>query len=178
MQLDDLIRNIIHSLVDVENSDDKLAESAKKICKLLHYTEKNPLEQPNQNRIDSGKSSPTFEVLDDVNEFIINKRALLVPRVPAEEERGSFIVVIVDDFSLSENKVFKPNRITFDVLCHHDDWLLTNSLRPFLIMQQIDNIFNGKKLSIGNIEFVSCRSIVLTPTFMGYNLVYKNVSFN
>jgi hypothetical protein len=108
----------------------------------------------------------------------MNKRVLLVPRVPAEDERSAFIVVIIDDFTLSSNKQFKPNRITFDILVHHDDWLLENSLRPFVIMQQIDNIFNGRKLSIGNVEFFSGRSIVLTPQMIGYSLIYSNVQFN
>ena len=178
MQLDDLIRKVVQSLIDVENNDQKVAESAKKICKLLYYTEPNPLEQPTQKRADEGHPCPTFETLAEAHDFIMNKRVLLVPRVPAEDERGSYIVTIVDDFTLSENKQFKPNKIMFDVLCHHDDWLLDKSLRPFMIMQQIDSIFNNKKLSIGNIEFANCRSIVLTPTFMGYNLVYKDVAFN
>jgi len=178
MDLDDLIRKIAQSLIDVESSDSKIAESAKKLCKLLYYTEKNPLAQPDAKRIAGGNPYPTFETLDEVHEFITNKRVLLVPRVPAEDERGSFVVVIIDDFTLSQNKQFKPRRITFDILVHHDDWLLDNSLRPFLIMQQIDNIFNNKKLSIGNVEFESGRSIVLTPQMIGYSLVYSDVSFN
>lgn len=176
--LDDLIRNVAYSLTDVGHSNPKIANSAQKICKLLYYTEKDPLSQPDTDRVNSNKPAPDFTTLGDVREHIINKRVLLVPRVPAEEERGSFIIVIIDDFTLSPNKVFKPNRIMFDVLVHHDDWLLGNSLRPFLIMQQIDNIFNDKKISIGNLEFDTCRSITLSPMFLGYNLVYKNVEIN
>ena len=182
LQLDSLIRKIAQNLIDVENPDTKIAESAKKICKLLYYTEKNPLEQPNiveRSKVDSSNTDhPTFESLSDAHQYIMNKRVLLVPRVPAEDERGSFIVVIVDDFTLSANKQFKPSRIMFDVLVHHDDWLLENSLRPFLIMQQIDNIFNGRKLSIGDVEFYSGRSVVLTEKMIGYSLVYTNVDFN
>jgi len=178
LDLDKLIRKIAEYLIDVENSDAIVAQSAQKICKLLYYTEKDPLIQPQSLRTNSGNPSPTFETLAEAQQFILGKRVLLVPRVPAEEERGSFIICIIDDFTLSPNKQFKPNKIIFDVLCHHDDWLLENTLRPFVIMQQIDNIFNNRKLSIGNIEFGGCRSIVLTPTMIGYQLVYKNVSIN
>lgn len=178
IDLDRLIRKIAEYLTDVENPDNVVATSAQKICKLLYYTEKNPLEQPEANRIESGNPYPVFDTIAESQEFILGKRVLLVPRVPAEEERGSFIVCIIDDFTLSSNKQFKPNKILFDVMCHHDDWLLENTLRPFVIMQQIDNIFNNRKMSIGNIEFGGCRSIVLTPTMIGYQLVYKNVSIN
>jgi hypothetical protein len=176
IQLDNLIRKIAHNLVDVENPDPKIAASAKNICKLLYYVERDPLKHPNSTTRTEPK--PTFETLDEAHEHIMNKRVLLVPRVPAEDERSAFIVVIIDDFTLSSNKQFKPNRITFDILVHHDDWLLENSLRPFVIMQQIDNIFNEKKLSIGKVEFYSGRSIVLTPQMIGYSLVYSNVEFN
>ena len=178
MDLDLLIRNIAGYLVDVNSSDIKLATSAKNICKLLYYTEKDPLSQPTQNRIDAQKPVPTFNDIQDVTEYIMNKRVLLVPRVPAEDERGSFIVVILDNFKVSENKQFKPHKIVFDVLVHNDDWLLNNSLRPYVIMQEIDNIFNNRKLSIGNVEFVTGDSIVLTPKMIGYSLVYANATFN
>ena len=174
LDLDDLIRKIAQNLVDVEHSDPKIAQSAQNLCKLLYYTEKNPLSQPDERRA----GEPDFTTLTEAHEYIMNKRVLLVPRVPAEDEMGAFIVVIIDDFTLSGNKQFKPSRIVFDVLVHHDNWLLNNSLRPFVIMQQIDNIFNNKRLSIGNVEFFTGKSIVLTPQMIGYSLVYTNVDFN
>jgi hypothetical protein len=42
IQLDNLIRKIAHNLVDVENPDPKIAASAKNICKLLYYVERDP----------------------------------------------------------------------------------------------------------------------------------------
>jgi hypothetical protein len=178
IDLDKLIRKIAEYLIDVENPDPIVATSAKKICKLLYYTEKNPLQQPDQKRISSGNPYPTFETIAESQQFIMQKRVLLVPHVPAQEDRGGFIVSFIDDFTLSPNKIFKPNSIIFDLLIHHDDWLLDNTLRPFIIMQQIDNIFNNRKLSIGNLEFKGCNSLILTPTMMGYSLRYKDVSFN
>ncbi len=178
LDLDFLIRKIAEYLIDVENSDPKISDNAKNICKLLYYNEKNPLEQPDTNRISSGKPSPTFETLAEAQEYILEKRVVLAPRVPLDDEMGAFIVVIIDDFILSSNKLFKPNKIIFDVLCHHQNWLLHDTLRPFVLMQCIDNIFNNRKMSIGNIEFANARSIVLTPTMIGYNMVYQNVQFN
>jgi len=178
MELDKFIRKITEYLIDVENPDPVVADSAKKICKLLYYTEKNPLSQPEQTRIDSGHPYPTFETIAETQEHIMQKRVLIVPRVPAEEERGSFIVCIIDNFTLSPNGEFKPNSVIFDVLSHAEDWLLETTLRPFMIMQQIDNIFNNRKMSVGNLKFGGCRSVVLTPAMLGYRLEYNNVAFN
>ncbi len=178
LDLDSLIRRIAEYLIDVENPDPKIADNAKNICKLLYYNEKNPIEQPDADRVSSANPSPTFETLAETQEYILEKRVLLAPRVPLDDEMGAFIVIILDDFALSPNKLFKPNKIIFDVLCHHQNWLLHDTLRPFVLMQHIDNIFNNRKMSIGNIEFVNARSVVLTPTMIGYNMVYKNVQFN
>jgi hypothetical protein len=178
MELDRLIRKIAEYLIDVENPDDVVATSAKNICKLLYYTEPDPLSQPDQTRIAGNNPAPTFETTSETKEYIMQKRVLLVPKVPAMEERGSFIICIIDDFVPSPNEEFKPNSITFDVLCHNEDWLLENTLRPFVLMQQIDNIFNNRKMSVGNLKFSGCRSIVLTPSMLGYRLVYSNVAFN
>jgi hypothetical protein len=178
LELDRSIRKIAEYLVDVENSDPVVAESALAICKLLYYADKNPLSQPDDNRLNADRPSPTFETIEEAKEYILGQRVLLVPRVPAQEERGAFIVCLIDDFTLSSNKFFKPNKLSFDVLVHHDDWLLDNTLRPFVIMQHIDNIFNNRKLSIGSLEFAYCRSVVLTPAMIGYNLGYRDVNYN
>jgi hypothetical protein len=178
IELDNLIRKIAHLLIDVENADQNVAESAKKICKLLYYTESSPLLQPEKGRKIEGNPAPVFDTITDAKEYIMNRRVLLVPKVPAEEERGAFIVVIIDDFTLSPDGLFKPNVIKFDILVHYDNWLLTNSLRPFLIMQQIDNIFNNRKLSVGKVEFAGGKGIVLTEKMLGYTLVYSDVNLN
>ena len=178
MDLDVLLRNIAHLLVDVENSDTNVAQKAQKLCKLLYYTETNPLVQPTQARIDSGNDYPTFDTASDARKYIINERVLLVPKVPAPEVRGSFIVIILDDFYLSENQQFKPHTIKFDILIHNEDWLLDNSLRPYVIMQLIDDIFNNRRLSIGKLQFTTAKTIVLTPTMLGYAMVYDNVTIN
>ena len=177
-ELGTTLKKIIQLLVDVENPDTVLAESARKICKLLYYTDTNPLEQPTGSSLNPDHPRPTFETIADAKEFIVGERALLVPRVPTPDERGAFIVVIADNFTLSENKQFKVGTLTFDVFAHYDNWELDDNLRPFLIMQQIDNIFNNRKLTIGRVEFKTGKTIVLTPYLLGYQLVYHDVAFN
>ncbi len=178
IELGKIIRKVSQLLIDVENPDPVLSTASKNICKLLYYTERNPLEQPTGDPIDPERPRPEFNTIAEAKEHIMDSRILLVPRVPFQEERGAFIVLLIDSFFLTENEQFKANSLIFDVFAHHDNWLLTDNLRPFLLMEQIDTIFNNRKLSIGNVKFDTGRAIVLTEQFIGYQLVYRDVSFN
>ena len=178
IELGNVLQKITHFLTDVNNPDVELATASQNICKLLYYTESNPLSQPQEPRLNPEHPAPLFDNIQDVRNHIINKRLLLVPRLFVPEELGAFIIVLINNFSLSENKVFKVNQLIFDVIVHHDSWLLDDNLRPFLLMQQIDRIFNNRKLSIGQAEFNEGRAIVLTQEHLGYQLVYSNVTFN
>lgn len=173
-----LLRKITTLLTDVKNPDPKFSSASQNICKLLYYPETNPLEQPDGNSLNPERPTPSFDSIQDVKDYIINQRILLVPRIPTPEEVGGFIVVMIDSFSISENKEFKVNQLIFDVLVHHDSWLLDDNLRPFVLMQQIDELFNNRKLSIGQVEFKTANAVVLSPFILGYQLVYSDVTFN
>ena len=178
IELGNTLRKITYLLTDVTNPKDELANAARNICKLLYYTQSNPLNQPQAPLLNPDHPAPEFDSLEDVREHIINKRILLVPRIFVPSEQGAFIVFIINGFHLSENKQFKVNQLVFDVICHHDNWLLDDNLRPFVLMQQIDTIFNNRKLSIGQVEFKDANAVVLTAQHLGYQLVYRDVSFN
>jgi len=53
------------------------------------------------------------------------------------------------------------------------------SLRPYLIMQEIDEMFNGAKMAgIGTLQFYRADPLTLTPWIGGYSMVYKINEFN
>ena len=53
------------------------------------------------------------------------------------------------------------------------------SLRPYLIMQEIDTMFNGGKLAgIGNLQFWRADALTLSPWIGGYSMRYKINEFN
>ncbi len=171
-RLGTMVRDVAGLLLDVQSKDSKIAQTAKELCFLLHYTVADPL------NFTPPEGEPTFETRADVEKYILNEKVLLVPRIPPQEERGGFIVIIADDFKLSSNEEFKMNTLTFDVLCHYENWIIEKSLRPFEMMQRIDSIFNNRKLSIGRVKFLTARSIVLTQYLLGYQLVYHDASLN
>ena len=136
--------------------------SNQRLCRLLKYPCREPF----------------AENLPDVNgEDLIHKQILIVPKLfDGSTEKMSYIVTVFDDFSiLASNNEFKVSTVRFDVACPYDEWVLNDtSLRPYLIMQEIDNMFNQSKMQgIGNLNFWRADALTLSPWLGGYSMRYK-----
>jgi hypothetical protein len=144
------------------------------ICRLLKYQTKDPLEY-----IDpvTGKEQPDVDGAD-----LIHKQILIVPKVFDDStEKMSYIISVFDDFSVNQlNPEFKVSTVRFDIACPYDEWILNaNSLRPYLIMQRIDSLFNGSKMAgIGTLQFHRADNLTLSPWIGGYSMRYKINEFN
>jgi hypothetical protein len=107
---------------------------------------------------------------------------MIVPKIFDDStEKSSYIVAIFSNFTTNPvNPDFKISTVRFDVACPYDEWVLDDkSLRPYLIMQEIDNMFNQAQMAgIGTLQFVRADSIVLTPQIGGYSMLYKINEFN
>ena len=75
------------------------------------------------------------------------------------------------------NPEFRDNIISFDIVCHFDQWDLNNfSLRPYKIAAEIDSMLNCKRLTgIGKIEFLGANQIILSDEFAGLTLMYQTI---
>lgn len=137
------------------------------ICRLLKYQVRDPF-------------SDKYEDVDGVD--LLNRQILAVPKVfDASTEKMSYIVAVFDNFVVNQfNPEFKISTVRFDVACPYDEWVLDeNSLRPYLIMQEIDNMFNQAKLSgIGNLQFHRADMLTLSPQIGGFSMEYKINEFN
>jgi hypothetical protein len=138
-----------------------------RICRLLKYQVRDPF-------------SDKYEDVDGVD--LLNRQILAVPKVfDASTEKMSYIVAVFDNFVVNQfNPEFKISTVRFDVACPYDEWVLDeNSLRPYLIMQEIDNMFNQAKLSgIGNLQFHRADMLTLSPQIGGFSMEYKINEFN
>ena len=138
-----------------------------KICRLLKYQVRDPF-------------SDNYEDVDGVD--LLNRQILAVPKVfDASTEKMSYIVAVFDNFVVNQfNPEFKISTVRFDVACPYDEWVLDeNSLRPYLIMQEIHNMFNQAKLSgIGNLQFHRADMLTLSPQIGGFSMEYKINEFN
>lgn len=139
----------------------------KRLCRLLKYQNANPFD----------------EELEDPNGLeMLNSHFIIVPKIPEPDgiERA-YIVVVFDKFIMNTaNPDFKISTIRFDIICPFNEWILdADNLRPYLIMQEMDNMFNQAKLSgIGNLQFERCEPLVLSPQLGGYTMYYSINEFN
>lgn len=139
-----------------------------RICRLLKYQVRDPFNQ---------EKYPDVDGLE-----LMGKQILIVPKIFDEStEKMSYVTAIFDDFVVNQaNPDFKLSTIRFDIACPYDEWVLDeNSLRPYLIMQEIDTIFNqGKLAGIGNLQFHMANALALSPQIGGYSMRYKINEFN
>ena len=144
------------------------------LCRLLKYQTRDPLKE-----IDpiTGKSQPNFDGTE-----LLNKQILIVPKIYDDStEKMSYVTAIFSGFVVNNfNPEFKVSTIRFDIACPYDEWLLNErSLRPYLIMQEIDTMFNKAQLAgIGTLQFYRTEALALTPWIGGYTMEYKINEFN
>ena len=139
-----------------------------RICRLLKYHSNDPLDEEKYPNVDGAE--------------LINQQILIVPKIFDDStEKMSYITAIFDSFSINSfNPEFKLATIRFDVACPYNEWILNDqSLRPYLIMEEMDKMFNQQPLAgIGNLEFVRVDALALTPWIGGYSMRYRINEFN
>ena len=135
-----------------------------RLQKLLYYTVKNPLDQ---NRLN-----------EDQQLELINKNIKIVPKLYIDGSVLNYIIISFDNFvENATNPEFRDNIISFDIICHFDQWQLNDfNLRPYRIAAEIDSMFNNKHLTgIGTLQFLSCNQLLLNEEFAGVSLMYAAV---
>ena len=145
-----------------------------RICRLLKYQTRNPFDE-----IDpvTGKEQPNVDGAD-----LVNKQILIIPKIFDDStEKMSYIVAVFDDFVVNQlNPEFKTSTIRFDIACPYDEWMLDEkTLRPYLIMQEIDTMFNEQQLAgIGTLQFWRADILSVSAWMGGYSMRYKINEFN
>lgn len=138
-----------------------------RICRLLKYQCSTPFD----------KSLPDVDGIE-----LLNKEVAIVPKLYEKDNlEYSYIVVLFNKYIVNPNNSdFKISEIRFEVICPFNEWILDEqNLRPYLLMQELDNMFNQAKLSgIGNLQFVRSDPLVLSPHLSGYTLIYQINDFN
>jgi len=63
-------------------------------------------------------------------------------------EKMSYVTALFSNFVVNQlNPEFKISTIRFDIACPYEEWLLDGrTLRPYLIMEEIDKMFNEAKM--------------------------------
>lgn len=149
------------------NMANKLMQN-QNICRLLKYQVRDPFDNNKYQNVDGL--------------LLLNKQIMITPKIWDDStEKTSYIVVLFNSFTTNIiNPDYKINTIGIDVACPYDEWVLNGrSLRPYLIMEEIDNMFNGAQMAgIGTLEFVRADRNVFTSQIGGYTMQYRINEFN
>lgn len=135
----------------------------KNLCKILYYTDRDALDRPALNEIQVAG--------------LIGKQIKIVPKIYVDGSVLAYIIISMDNFTPSANPQFRDNMITFDIICHFDQWHLQDfQLRPYRIAAEIDSMFNNQHLTgIGELHFVGASQIILNDEFGGLTLMYQAI---
>ena len=133
------------------------------LCKILYYTDRDALSRP--------------ALTERQKAGMIGNQIKIVPKIYVDGSVLSYIIISMDNFTPSSNPEFRDNIITFDIICHFDQWHLQDfELRPYRIAAEIDSMFNGKRLTgIGRLQFLGASQIILNDEFAGLTLMYQAI---
>lgn len=142
----------------------KLFIDNKVLQKLLYYTTKDALDKPNLTK------EQLYEML--------SKSIKTVPKFYVDGAVLNYVLITFDNYSTNAtNPEFRNSFITFDIVCHCNQWQLSQSqLRPYRIAAEIDMMLNEKRLSgLGKLNFLSASQIIINDEFSGISLMYSAV---
>lgn len=149
------------------NIANKLMQN-QRLCRLLKYQVRDPFDEKK------------YKDVDGI--LLLNKQIMITPKIWDEStEKTSYIVALFNTFVTNMmNPDYKIDTISFDIACPYDEWVLDGaSLRPYLMMQEIDEMFNGAKMAgIGTLQFVRADRNVFTSQIGGYTMTYSINEFN
>lgn len=136
-----------------------------RLQRLLYYTRPDALEQPDLN--------------DDQQLELFQKNIKIVPKLYIDGSVLNYIIISFDNFAPNaSNPEFRDNIISFDIICHFDQWQLKDSfqLRPYRIAAEIDTMLNGQRLTgIGKLDFLGANQIPINDEFAGISLMYSAI---
>lgn len=136
-----------------------------RLQKLLYYT---------------GNDDPLKEkdLTEDQQLELIENNIKIVPKLQLEGKVLNYIIISFDNFMPNAtNQEFRDNTISFDIICHFDQWKLKDfNLRPYRIAAELDTLFNNTHMTgIGTLQFLGCSQLLLNDEFAGVTLNYAAI---
>ena len=134
----------------------------KRLKKLLHYTTPDALDRE--------------AITDEEAVELLQKNIKIVPKLYIDGDVRAYVIISFDNFTTNAtNPEFRDNIISFDIICHFDQWQLKDfQLRPYRIAAELDSMLDGQRLTgIGLVEFLGANQIIINEEFAGISLMYN-----
>lgn len=148
---------------DLELITNKILKN-ERLKRLLYYTTNDALDKDN--------------ISEEASYELFEKNIKIVPKLYIDGSVLNYIIINFDSFTPNAtNPEFRDNIISFDIICHFDQWHLKGfQLRPYKIAAELDSMFNGKHLTgIGDLEFMGANQLPINEEFSGFTLVYRAI---
>lgn len=138
------------------------------LLKLLYYTDKDPFNNPD---LDSAT----------IKDKIFNKLIKIVPKLDPKETAASIISFrVVRGRKISSNTEYDNITINFEVFVPLTQWIIKDvSLRPFLIMSEIEKSLDGKTINgLGKMESMGFDINFLTTEISCYEMTFNIITYD
>lgn len=138
----------------------------KNLCKLIHYNEDNPLTKP--------------DIQNPARLLLFEKIYPYPIAIDTEKDAATYLCLALDDFGISSGSYgIANNKIIFNILCHNKLWKVSGGLRPFLIMEELDIMFNDVGgIGVGKMQFDRANFIYVAKDYSGYRVSYETYNGN
>ena len=148
---------------DLELITNKMLKN-ERLKRLLYYTTKDALDKDN--------------IGEDASYELFENNIKIVPKLYIDNSVLNYIIITFDDFLPNNtNPEFRDNIISFNIICHYDQWKLKGmQLRPYKIAAELDSMFNNKYLTgIGKLMFIGGGQISINDEYGGFMLNYQAI---
>ena len=156
---------------DLSIITDKILQN-QRLMKLLYYTDRYVL-SPQKIYRDQHPNLTDQQKIE-----LLGKNIKIVPKLYVDGSVLAYIIISFDNFTTNAtNPQFRDNIVTFDIICHFDQWQLEDfQLRPYRIAAELDSMLNNERLTgIGLFQFLGCNQIILNDEFAGLTLMYSAI---
>ena len=139
-----------------------------KLLKLLYYTDKDPLNQPDLTE-------------DQIQNEVFEKLVKIIPRVGPKETSHSIVTMrITRGRQNAENNEFKDVRINIEVFVPLTQWIIKDvQLRPFAILGEIQESLDGKTINgLGRLNGGEFDLNFLTEEISAYEQYFYLTSYD
>lgn len=113
---------------------------------------------------------------------LLHKNVLIVPKVDEEDfdKQGKVCIIMPSAIQDDDNDEFKNLTLQIQVYTPLETWIINDmSLRPFLIMSEIEEALKGKRINgIGVITYIGFDLKLLTDKLSCYQMEFEIDVFN
>lgn len=139
-----------------------------KLLKLLYYTDKDPLNQPDLTE-------------EQIQNEVFEELVKIIPRVGPKETSHSIVTIrITRGRQNIENSEFKDVRINIEVFVPLTQWIIKDvQLRPFAILGEIQESLDGKTINgLGRLKGGDFDLNFLTEEISAYEQYFYLTSYD